>query len=140
MNVEHYLEKDTGMDFHDEINPPDPMQTILMVYDGAINFLNRAVEYTDDGDIKNKNIYINKAADIIVELNNCLDMEAGGEISENLRSIYIFIGRLLVESFTTDKTRALKESIKILSDLKEGWTYVANSVNKVTRPSTTLGN
>jgi flagellar protein FliS len=140
MNVEHCLEKDTDMNVRGDINPIDPMQTILMVYDGAIKFLSRAVEYADAGDIKNKNIYINKAADIIVELNRCLDMEVGGEISENLRAIYVFIGRLLVESFATDKTWGLKESIKILSELKEGWTYVANNINKATQPLTTFGN
>ena len=69
------------------INTSNPLKIILMMYDGCINFLNKAIDYAEAGDIKNKNIYANMARDIIVEFNNALNTEAGGEIAKGLRSL-----------------------------------------------------
>ena len=105
-------------------NAADSMKTVIMLYDGAINFLKKAIEYAENGDLKNKNVYANKAADIIVELNTCLNMEKGGEIADNLSSVYVFMGRNLVDAILNDNVRGLSEVIKMLSNLKEGWEHV----------------
>jgi len=106
----------------------DPMRIILMLYDGCISYLNKAIEYAENGDIKNKNVYINKAGDIIFELDNALNIEAGGEIAENLRSLYVFMARNLVDAVQKNNTRGLHEVIKMLSGLKEAWDHVAESM------------
>jgi len=131
METTHSTVQQADFKGYKPVQASNPMQTILIVYDGAISFLNKALEYAEKGDIKNKNIYTNKAGDIIVELNNCLDMDAGGEISENLRNLYVFTGRLLVEAITKNSAWALKEVVKILTGLKESWTYVADRAEEI---------
>ena len=105
----------------------NPVKLIVMLYDGCINYLNKAIEFAEDNDIKNKNIYTNKAGDIICGLNDVLNLEAGGEIAENLRNLYVFMGRHLVDSIHRKNTRGLREVIKMLSSLKDGWNHVAEA-------------
>jgi flagellar protein FliS len=75
MDTNYSEVKNTDFTTSRQVNSTDPMKIILMVYEGAIKFLKKAVEYGEQGDIRNKNIYTNKAADIIVELNNSLNMK-----------------------------------------------------------------
>ena len=71
---------------------------ILMMYDGAIKFINFAIENmpAKKYDVVNTNII--KAQDIITELMLALNMEVGGEIAKNLYSLYDYMNRRLVES------------------------------------------
>jgi len=140
MDTNYSEVKNTDFTTSRQVNSTDPMKIILMVYEGAIKFLKKAVEYGEQGDIRNKNIYTNKAADIIVELNNSLNMKAGREIAENLRNMYVLMGRLLIEAITKESVWPLNEVIKILSELKEGWEYVEETVNKKAEASSGMGN
>ncbi len=103
----------------------DPMKIVLMMYDGCIGYINKAIDYADSGDTENKCLYTNKAGDIIVELNDALDLEAGGEIATNLRSLYVYMGRNLMDASTNNSTRGLKEVARLMSNMKQGWNHVA---------------
>jgi flagellar protein FliS len=97
---------------------------IVLLYDGAINFLNRAIHCIDQEDIEGKNRCIGKARDIIFELNSSLNLCAGGDLAGNLRSLYnfiwIFLGRININNETGD----LKKVIQILSDVRHSWQQV----------------
>ncbi|MCD6262594.1 MAG: flagellar export chaperone FliS [Deltaproteobacteria bacterium] len=104
-----------------DISTSSPLKMVLMLYDGAITFLKKAVEFAEQGDIKNKNIYANKARDIIVEFNNSLNIQQGGEIAAKLRSLYFFMDRHLMISKWDNDIQGLNDVIDLLSNLREGW-------------------
>ena len=103
-----------GFSAYNQINvtTADPMKVILMLYDGAIRFLKEAIECTRTGDIKNKNINANNARDIIVELNNALNVEVGGEMAHNLRSLYLFMNRHLMTANWRNDVGAMTEVLE----------------------------
>ena len=104
----------------------DKGKLIVMLYEGAIKFLKLAQIDMEAGNYESKNTYINKAWDIINELNVNLDMEAGGEISENLRKLYCFMmTHISTANFKNDQ-QTVQEVIDMLSELKEGWESIAN--------------
>lgn len=103
------------------VQSSSPMKLVLMLYEGAINFLNKAIQYGKEGDVKNKNIYANKARDIIVELNQALNMEAGGELATGLRRIYRFMNWHLTQANWRNETKGLVEVKQMLTYLMEGW-------------------
>ena len=109
-----------------DISTSNPLKIILILYDGAIKFLRKSIEFAEDGDIKNRNIYANKARDIIVEFNNSLDVEVGGEIATKLRSLYFFMDRQLMTSNWQNDIQGLNNIINLLSNLREGWQDVYN--------------
>lgn len=94
---------------------------VVMLYDGAIKFLKLAIKEIEAKNPEAKGKYISKAIDILFELNAVLDMEAGGEVATNLRSLYLFMGRHLTEANTKQDIGKIEEVIKLLEELNQSW-------------------
>jgi flagellar secretion chaperone FliS len=97
---------------------------IVMLYDGAVKFLKLAVKELEAENYAAKGQYINRAQDIINELNAVLDMETGGEIAENLRKLYLFMGRHLNQANVKRDPQMIREVIGLLEELNQGWKTV----------------
>lgn len=104
-----------------EIQTADQGKLILMLYDGAIRFLNIAIDNMDfrKYDIVNNNII--KAQDIITELMLSLNMDQGGEIAKNLFNIYAYMKKRLLEGNIKKDPVILQEVIKHLTTLRSAW-------------------
>lgn len=94
---------------------------IVMLYDGAVKFLKLAIQELEAGDYAAKGQYINRAQDIINELNAVLDMEGGGEVATNLRKLYLFMGRRLSEANAKRDPQMIQEVITLLDELNQSW-------------------
>ena len=94
---------------------------IVMLYDGAIRFLKLAIMEMEKNNYETKGRYINKALDIINELNVVLDMDTGGEIAINLRQLYNFMNRRLSEANVKCDPEMVRDIIKLLEELNRGW-------------------
>jgi flagellar protein FliS len=68
-----------------------------MMYDGAIRFCNQAKGAIKEDNYNEANRLLQRAQDIVDELNFSLNMEAG-EIANRLRSLYDFINSKLIEA------------------------------------------
>lgn len=101
---------------------------IVMLYEGAIKFLKLAINKLNADDMTEKGVYINKAMDIINELNLVLDMEAGGEVAVNLRKLYMFMARHLNDANIKKDPQMIDEVIKLLEELNQGWKAISTSV------------
>ncbi len=102
-----------------------PGQLVLMLYEGAIGFLERAVHgfSLDDPTECNQTIGNNilRAQAILEELDRSLDVSAGGEFALNLRRLYNYLDRRLMESNRSKKPEGIQEVIQRLSVLRDAW-------------------
>ncbi len=98
---------------------------IVMLYEGAIKFLNLAIKELEAQDYEAKGRYIAKAGDIIRELNTVLDMEAGGEISQNLRQLYNFMSSQLTAANAKCDPQMIREIITLLEELNKGFKAIS---------------
>ena len=102
-----------------------PGQIVLMLYEGAIRSLERSLPGFDIKDPAEANMTIHnnlqRAQDIIRELNYALNMEAGGECAVTLRRLYEYFDRRLVESNLQKKSAGVQEIIQHVSELREAW-------------------
>ncbi len=98
---------------------------VVLLYEGAIKFLRQAERELEADHFLEKGRYISKAQAIIAELNSCLDMEVGGEISQNLRQLYNFMCKHLDEANLRRDPQRIRDVIACLSDLNEGWKAVS---------------
>lgn len=112
-----------GLDTYQEvaITTQSRGRLVVLLYDGAIKFLKLAVNELNDGQMGEKGLYINKAMDIISELNAVLDMEAGGDVAVNLRKLYMFMNRHLSTANIKKDPAMINEVIKLLEELNQGW-------------------
>jgi len=94
---------------------------IVMLYDGAIKFMKLAIQEIEAGNWAAKGQYLTRAQDIIAELNAILDMEAGGEIARNLRRLYLFMNRRLVQANIKKDPQMIREVITLMEELNQSW-------------------
>ncbi|MHC4478548.1 MAG: flagellar export chaperone FliS [Planctomycetota bacterium] len=98
---------------------------IVLLYGGAIKFLKKAVQELEAGNHEEKGRYINKAQDIINELNAVLDIDAGGEIAVNLRKLYCFMSARLSQANIRCDAQMIREVIVMMEELAQGWKAIA---------------
>ncbi|MBN1499069.1 MAG: flagellar export chaperone FliS [Spirochaetes bacterium] len=113
-----------------QINTANQGKLIVMLYDGAIKFLNIAIENMQPKtyDIVNNNIL--KAQDIITELMLSLNMNEGGQISQNLMSLYIYFKKRMIEANIQKNTEILKEIVKLMLELRDAWEQISAKESK----------
>ena len=99
---------------------------IVMLYEGAIKFLRLAIKKLDEKDYAAKGYYINKAQDIINELNAVLNVEAGAELAGSLRKLYIFMVHHLAEANVKKDPAMIRDVIGLLEELLQGWKVIAD--------------
>lgn len=103
-----------------------PGQLVVMLYDGAIRFLERALAGFQHDDPLEFNRTINnnvlRAQEIISELNNSLDLAQGGELALTLRRLYDFMHRQLLLSNARKTPEGIHDTVRRLSVLREAWT------------------
>jgi flagellar protein FliS len=102
-----------------------PGQLVLMLYDGALGFLEKALTGFEHKDPMAFNQTINnnvlRAQAIIQEMNVSLNMQAGGEVAQNFRSLYNYLYRRLREANRHKKREPIEETIQRLRILRNSW-------------------
>lgn len=118
----------TGHDAYrtNAVETASPEQLTLMCYDGALRFMRRAARSLGEGDLADASAATGRAQAIVNELNITLDMEAGGEIAANLRSLYLFVNRHLSEAMLTKDVTKMQEAMGIIGDLRGAWADAMN--------------
>lgn len=94
---------------------------IVLLYDGAIKFMKLAIKELEAGNYEAKGRYINRARDIINELNAVLDVETGGEIAASLRKLYCFMNSRLSKANIERDPQMIREVITLMEELNQSW-------------------
>lgn len=105
-----------------------PVQLIVMLYDGALRFMEAGRQAMIGKKLEDQNAQLQKAQKIIIELMGCLDMNKGGEIAQNLFGLYNFVLDELVASNLNDDPTRIENAAKVLRELREGWVGVDHQV------------
>jgi flagellar protein FliS len=98
---------------------------IILLYEGAIKFMKLAIKEIEAKNYEAKGRYINRALDIINELNAVLDTDSGGEIAANLRKLYIFMTGRLHQANVKCDPQLIREVITLMEELNHGWKAIA---------------
>ena len=109
-----------------QVNTASQGKLIVMLYDGAIKFLTIAAENMEPKtyDVVNHNII--RAQDFITELISSLNLDSGGEIANNLLSLYLYFKKRLLEANMQKDNKILEEVMKHLRELRNAWNEISN--------------
>jgi flagellar protein FliS len=109
-----------------------PGQLVLMLFDGAIMSLDRALLGFNCSDVGERNTCIHnnvqRAIDIIRELNSSLDLEAGGQLADTLRNLYGYFERRLSESNVRKSRKGIDDVMPMLKQLRDAWFKMLNGM------------
>ncbi len=103
-----------------------PGQLVLMLYDGALTAMEIAREAfkkpsEDPRRIEVINHQLQKAQNILAELQNGLNMEAGGEFAKTLYRLYDYHTRRLFEANLKKDVAAVLEVEGLVRSLRDAW-------------------
>ena len=104
-----------------QIETSSPEQILILLYDGAIKFLNQAKIGIQNKDIELTHNNLTKAQNIISELRNTLDMEIGGDLANNLYALYNYFNRRLVQANIKKEIEPVDEVLEHLRGLRDTW-------------------
>ena len=106
------------------VNTLDQNKLIIMLYDGAIKNASFAVQYMESGEIEKVHDSLIKTKNIVTELLATLNMEQGGEIAKNLKSLYSYMFSLLIEANMEKKSEPVLTVIDLLKELRGAWVQI----------------
>lgn len=101
-----------------------PHQLIQMLFDGALERIAQAKGAMQQKDISLKGEKISSAVNIVGGLKDNLDMESGGEVAENLASLYDYIQRRLIEAHSNNDPMILDEAAALIIEVSEAWKQI----------------
>jgi flagellar protein FliS len=105
----------------DNVADASPHQLISIIFKHILSNVAIASGAISRNEIENKGKCLTKAIALVGELQDSLDMEKGGEISQNLFDLYDYIVRILVEANAHNKIEKLDEVKRLISDIKSSW-------------------
>jgi len=119
------------MNVHTSVSDATPHQLITMLMDGLISRLAMAKGFIGREDYEGKSRCLGSAITIIDALQNCLDMEVGGEIAENLDRLYLYMTRRVFAAGVANDIDIIDEVISLVKTIKEGWDGIKEEVRQL---------
>lgn len=116
----------TGAYLQSTVTTSSPVDLVIRLYDGTIEFLEKAATAIGMNEVAIKLRYIEKSLAIVDELSRSLNMEAGGIIAMNLKELYDYISREMVLANAANDPEKLRHIIGIIKKLREGWVEIRN--------------
>lgn len=105
------------------IQTAPPEQLVIMLYDGAVRFLEQAKAALLEG--QDASDPIGRAQDIFVELVSSLNREAGGEVASNLARLYDFWLHWLFQAQLRKDVTKVEEVLVMVREIREAWATIA---------------
>ena len=102
-----------------------PQKLVVMLYDGALRSSAAAYDAMARRDIPARRVALSKTMSIIGELQNTLDMKAGGAIAEELDRLYNWMTAELLHAAVRQDPTPIRNVARVLETLRDGWQQVA---------------
>ncbi len=110
--------------FQTKVSTTDQGRLLLMLYDGALQFLQQAREKMLEKDYAAKGLLISRVIDIVNELSGSLNMEKGGTLAENLNNLYFLCTARLLQANLKMDVKQLDSVVGILSGLRSAYAEI----------------
>lgn len=109
------------------VNGATPYALVAMLFDAAIRNVMIARTCMEQGDTWGREEAIDKTIAVIDEgLVVGLNLEAGGDLAQNLKALYDYMSVKLLQANLQNNMQALDEVAALLGHLKVGWDGIAD--------------
>ena len=119
------------------IESAPPVKIVRLLYEGAMRFLDQALELDPDTDAIQFREKLSRAQAIVTELRIALDHEQGSDVSLELERLYLFVEQQILRAWEDYALDAIKDARQVLATLHEAWKEVEADPSAKTPPKTT---
>ena len=124
--MKHYKQ----VSVHSSLMDASPHRLIQMLMEGALEKIAEAKGNMLNQYIAKKCKDIGTAINIIANLQASLNIKDGGEVAENLDSLYDYMCRRLVIANSSNDEAILDEVMSLMVEIKSGWDGIAEKVKQ----------
>lgn len=121
MNAVFAMKQYQQVSVHSGIMDASPHRLVQMLMEGMLEKVALAKGNMANNNIASKGENISKAIAIIGGLQSSLNIDAGGEIAENLNSLYDYMANRLVIANLHNDEAILDEVASLMVEIKIGW-------------------
>ena len=121
MKHNQYANQYAQIDIESAIHNASAHQVIALLMQGFLTSVNTAKAAINNKDYAVKSKQINKARDIIWGLEDGLNLEAGGDLGQNLQQLYQYISNRLLQATAKNSIEMLDEVAHLMREIKEAW-------------------
>nr|CRH07719.1 Putative flagellar protein FliS [Candidatus Magnetococcus massalia] len=103
---------------------------LILLYEGAIRFLERSIQAFEEGDFPEHKTKLQKTTAIVGELQNTLDFEKGGDLAMQLFDLYNYMLDQLTQVNIKRKIEPAHDVVDLLKTLLDGWRQAVRQVKE----------
>jgi flagellar protein FliS len=111
--------------YQTQVQSQSPLELVVMLYDGALRFLQVAADATRRHDLVAKREGMSRSMAILSELQNTLNLQEGGEVAQSLDRLYTYVTGRLLEANLRKDAAPIDEAIRLLRPLRDAWAQIA---------------
>ncbi len=115
---------------HGGISGAGPHDLVLMLLNAAMERMAIARGAIDRGDTARKASVLHSCVTIIAELRNSLNLAEGGELAQNLDSLYDYMIRQLMLANARSDAGVVLEVSRLLEEIRSAWIAIGPEVRK----------
>ncbi|MBR1681674.1 flagellar export chaperone FliS [bacterium] len=112
-----------------EVETASPEKILILLYDGAIQFLNKAKIAMEQKNIPEIHNNIIGCENIILEFINTVDEENGGDFAVRIKALYQYFYNTLVQANMKKDVTKIDEVLRHLIELRATWKQAIAMVN-----------
>ncbi len=116
--------------FKSKVMTADRGQLLLMLYDGAIRFNDKAINLLAEEQKLQALAPMGRTLAIVQELQNMLDNSKAPELCDNLERLYVFIQDQILSAQLEGGVKPLESVAAILKELRSGWAEAIKKASK----------
>ena len=98
-----------------------PHQLMLMLFDGALEAMSLTIAAIQNKNFELRSKQNTRSINIINGMRECLDMEAGGELADNLYSLYQYMAQELFRASFKNDAETIGNIQVMLKDIRGPW-------------------
>ena len=98
-----------------------PHQLVLMLFDGAIEAMSMTIGAIQHNNLELRSKQNTRSITIINGMRDCLDMQAGSELAENLYSLYQYMAQELFRAGFKNDVDTIRNIQFMLKDIRDSW-------------------
>lgn len=103
------------------ITTATPEKLMIMLFDGAIQFLQKAKTAIEEKNLKDRSENIESARKIVRELMRTIDLENGNDVSKSLFRLYNKMAMKLIKANVSRNTELIEEVLEDIINIRWGF-------------------
>lgn len=110
-----------------QVQSRTPLELVVMMYDGALKFLQQTRDAIERGDIRARHDASTRALTIVSELQSTLNLERGGDIARQLDELYVYVNGRILQASADNAVAPVDDAARVLQTLRESWVTIASA-------------